>query len=133
MRENGCELDKTAVSAKVYAASALTEFSRLTFYVFCVNIYAKCVHHLSSRPFSRQFGRRSWRRRCCLPKGPGIFPNWQHTLRLRHRAFSGNLKPLPKAESCKGGKKAADSTTEQNLSHPFSRSSAIGFLKPQGV
>jgi hypothetical protein len=28
MRENGCELDKTAVSAKVYAAPALTTINK---------------------------------------------------------------------------------------------------------
>lgn len=52
---------------------------RLTTYVFCVTIYAKYVTHLSSLPFFRLFARKSWPRRYCLPKGLGIFPNWQRT------------------------------------------------------
>jgi hypothetical protein len=109
-----------------------TSIRRLTIYALCVKIYAKCVHHLSLQPFSPPFDSGSWRQRCCLPKGPGIFPNWRRTLGRRHRASSENSKRLPRAGSCKGDKKAVESTSEQKLLPPFSRNSAICFRKRQG-
>lgn len=73
---------------------------RLTYYAFCVNIYAECVTHPYWMRCSRSSARRSWRRRCSLPGNPGFCPNWQSTLRLHRPVFSANSKALPKAASC---------------------------------
>jgi len=67
-------------------------FLALTYYAFCVNIYAECVNRLSSVRFFQQSGKKSLRRQCFLPKRPGIFPNSQRISTLHLRAFRESSK-----------------------------------------